>query len=71
MYICICNAVTDRDIRDAMVAGAETFADLREELRVGSGCGNCGPAAEECLEASKQQAFTYAVSAELQGALRG
>ena len=29
MYVCICNAVTDRDIRAAAQAGVRSFADVR------------------------------------------
>jgi bacterioferritin-associated ferredoxin len=37
MYVCICNAVTDRDIRNAAREGVESF----EQLQSRTGCGNC------------------------------
>ncbi len=37
MYVCICNAVTDHDIRSATDAGVESF----EQLQARTGCGNC------------------------------
>ena len=42
MYVCICNAVTERQIRQAVDLGATTFADLREGLAVATDCGKCG-----------------------------
>ena len=41
MYVCVCNAVTDRDIRGAVALGARTLADLRQSLGVGTCCGRC------------------------------
>ena len=37
MYVCVCNAVTDRDIRRAAAEGVETF----EQLQARTGCANC------------------------------
>ncbi|MFT2112541.1 bacterioferritin-associated ferredoxin [Marinomonas sp. 2405UD68-3] len=41
MYICICNAVTDRQIKNALDEGAKTMSDLNKSLSVGSCCGKC------------------------------
>ncbi len=41
MYVCICNAVTDRDIVTAAARGARTSDDLAQDLGVGLGCGRC------------------------------
>jgi len=49
MYVCICNGITERDIRKAAAAGANTLDDLRRELGVGAGCGKCASCARECL----------------------
>lgn len=51
MYICICSAVTDSCIREAVQKGACSLRDLRNELGVGSGCGKCVPQAYEVLSA--------------------
>ena len=50
MYVCVCRAVTDRQIRDAAQAGANTLKDLRRELGVSSECGKCAASALECLK---------------------
>lgn len=49
MYVCICNGVTDRDIRAAASRGARTVKDLRRELGVASDCGKCATCAHEVL----------------------
>lgn len=55
MYVCICNAVTDRQIEQAVFDGALTLEDLQRELAVGSQCGNCKSCAKECLASLRQQ----------------
>lgn len=41
MYVCICNRITDKQVRSAIANGAGTLQELRDELGVGSQCGNC------------------------------
>jgi bacterioferritin-associated ferredoxin len=41
MYICICNAITDREIRSAVELGARSVADLKSALGVATCCGRC------------------------------
>lgn len=49
MYICICNAITDREIRQCAELGAASVDELRESLGVASCCGRCESAARELL----------------------
>ena len=49
MYVCICNAVTDHEIRAAVSLGARTFEDLRDTLGVATGCGRCTDCAKGVL----------------------
>ena len=41
MYICVCRAVTDKDIEKAIAEGATTVRELREKLKVTESCGSC------------------------------
>lgn len=41
MYICICKAVTDREIRQAAELGANSLGELQECLGVATCCGKC------------------------------
>ncbi len=49
MYVCICQAVTDRDIREAVDAGARSMRELRRRLNLCNSCGRCGQHARELL----------------------
>ncbi|MFT3735835.1 MAG: (2Fe-2S)-binding protein [Rhodocyclaceae bacterium] len=49
MYVCVCNAVTERDIAAAHSAGATRLRDLREQLGVAAECGRCAECAQSCL----------------------
>lgn len=51
MYICICNAITDTQIKTAVANGATTLADLQFDLGVATGCGRCAESAMELLPA--------------------
>lgn len=55
MYVCICNAVTDRHIEQAVYEGALTVEDLQRKLSLGSQCGNCKSCAKDCLNTIHQQ----------------
>lgn len=49
MYVCICNSVTDRQIRAAVEQGVKTFGQLRAELGVATCCGRCESCARNLL----------------------
>lgn len=51
MYVCICNSVTDKQIRRAAARGVDNLYELRESLGVASCCGTCASEAEEILSA--------------------
>lgn len=56
MYVCVCRAVTDKQIKRAVEEGARSMRDLRERLGVCSACGKCGPCAKELLPPTRAQA---------------
>lgn len=60
MYICVCRAVTDRQIREAAVEGVRTMRELRLKLGVCSACGKCGESAKEILDNTEQLSLTPA-----------
>src|SRR5258706_15385129 len=49
MYVCVCNAVTDKEIRQAIEIGASSLRDLREGLGVANTCGKCASCAKTIL----------------------
>jgi bacterioferritin-associated ferredoxin len=50
MFICICNAVTDNQIKSALDNGAKTMSDLHKSLSVGSCCGKCVRPARDIMK---------------------
>lgn len=67
MYICICNAVTERQVHAAVDAGATTLSDLQFELGVASCCGCCAETAQEYLPGGRCSSVcqTQSVAVEL------
>ncbi len=55
MYVCICNAITDKQIRKAAEAGIEDLWGLQRELGVGTGCGSCKEMASEILAEGRRK----------------
>lgn len=41
MFVCLCHAVTDKEITQAIDSGVQTVADLMDELKVATQCGGC------------------------------
>jgi len=50
MYVCICNGVTDREIRQAAEAGCRTMAELTMRTGAGATCGSCIEMATQLLD---------------------
>ena len=55
MFVCICNAITDREIKETIAAGATTMNDLQNQLGVATCCGCCGELAASFLNAHNAQ----------------
>ena len=53
MYVCICNGVTDHDIRHAAEAGCKTMAELTMRTGAGANCGSCVDMANALLAQSR------------------
>lgn len=49
MYVCVCNGITERQVRHAIEQGASSLSDLTEQLGVAAGCGSCVGFTEELL----------------------
>ena len=55
MYICMCNAVTDGDIRRAAAEGVHQFADLQARTGCSDCCGCCEQEARATLDKAVEQ----------------
>ncbi|HEU4850697.1 MAG TPA: (2Fe-2S)-binding protein [Telluria sp.] len=49
MIVCVCNNISDREIREAADLGLSSMSDLRRDLGVGTCCGKCVSCARQVL----------------------
>jgi len=50
MYVCVCMAVTETEVDDAIAAGAHTREAVTRACRAGGDCGSCHHMIEEKIE---------------------
>jgi len=50
VYVCICNGVTDHDIRQVAEAGCRTIPELTMRTGCGASCGSCLDMAAKLLD---------------------
>ena len=60
MYICICNAVSEKAVRECARNGVCSLDQLAFELGVGSGCGRCRDCASDLLRDAQAEPLTVA-----------
>ncbi|MDH7453829.1 bacterioferritin-associated ferredoxin [Luteimonas composti] len=53
MYVCICNGITDQDIRRAAEAGCGSMSELTMRTGAGACCGTCVETASALLEEAR------------------
>lgn len=51
MYVCICQAISDRQIREVVDRGAASVYEVQAHLPVASCCGRCEDSVREVIEA--------------------
>lgn len=62
MYVCLCNQVTDREIRSAAESGISSMSALRKETGCAGNCGKCAPLAREILREYQSNPFLEILS---------
>ena len=50
MYVCLCNGVTERQIREVAEAGCRTMSELTMRTGCGASCGSCIEMATQLLD---------------------
>ena len=55
MYVCVCRAVSDSKIRQAVAEGVCTVRGLKDRSGLGSVCGRCVPEARQLIEQCRQE----------------
>lgn len=62
MYVCICNAVTDSDIRKAVENGVRNMRQLSKATDCSTACGCCTKMAAEVLQQALSEAREFPVT---------
>ena len=60
MYVCLCHAVSDHDIKEAVESGVQDLHDLQANLGVGTGCGTCQEYTQQLLDETLAARLGYA-----------
>jgi bacterioferritin-associated ferredoxin len=60
VYVCVCNGVTERDIRQAAAGGCRSMTELTMRTGCGATCGSCVPMACELLDEIQRETATQA-----------
>jgi len=58
MYVCICNAVTEKMIRQAAAEGVRSLGELTRRTGCSGDCGSCANLAEELLRDAHRRPHT-------------
>ena len=60
MYVCVCNPVTDSEVRNCARRGACTLSELQMQLGVALQCGSCASTALAIVEEVARTSVTAA-----------
>ena len=50
MYVCVCKALTEKDIHSAVAEGCNSVRELKRRLGLGSECGRCAACAKGMIQ---------------------
>ncbi|GGP78215.1 MULTISPECIES: bacterioferritin-associated ferredoxin [Shewanella] len=50
MYVCLCHAITDSQIKAAVSLGDSSLADVKKRLGVADQCGKCARMANQIIQ---------------------
>ncbi|MGA9334591.1 MAG: (2Fe-2S)-binding protein [Rudaea sp.] len=66
MYVCLCNAVTERSVRQAAADGVHSLSELTRRTGCAGSCGSCADLAAQVLRDEHERrafALPFAVAA--------
>lgn len=54
MYVCVCKGITEEEIFQAVIEGADSMKAIRQTLGVATDCGQCGCSAKQTFKKATQ-----------------
>ena len=64
MIVCVCHAVSDREIRRVVAEGASSFGEVQHLLGVATCCGRCEDCARALVDDALRRHEQVAVAAD-------
>jgi bacterioferritin-associated ferredoxin len=58
MYVCLCNAISDRQIREVVDRGAGSLCEVQAHLPVANCCGCCEDTARSVIQSQSETSRT-------------
>jgi bacterioferritin-associated ferredoxin len=55
VYICLCNAITERQVRECAQGGTHSVEELASTLGIGTCCGRCRDCAAQVLAEARNE----------------
>lgn len=52
MYVCVCKALTEKDVHSAVAEGCNSVKELKRHLGLGSECGRCASCAKGMIQSA-------------------
>ena len=59
MFVCVCNAITENDIRQAVDDSNDTIKQIKQKFAVGDQCGGCISLAKQVINQQLALAVCY------------
>lgn len=64
MYVCICNAIADGAVKDAIANGSQSVESVYAACGVVPQCGTCGELIQEMIDTHRATTFSKVIPAE-------
>lgn len=62
MYVCICKALTEKDVHSAVAQGCNSVRELKRALGLASECGRCASCARSMLQTARSGTATNEIA---------
>ena len=65
MYVCICNAIADGSVQEAIADGNHSIAKVYKACGVTPQCGTCGERIQEMIDSHRAASFVSAAQEDI------
>lgn len=65
MYVCLCHGVTEKQLRESIKKGNETFCDIMQDTPIAGKCKKCVPSIVAMIKEEKDKKQTELIYTEI------